>query len=697
MASNTLFISGGDINEELETEILEIYTSGPNASVLINADIGDNQKRWLIFGICIQSVLAPTLRKFTEPVARNLYNVTQNTHGIQTQTYPNQLKKYPSSGRDLNYEAINNNHLIPRVRRQPDVGKYDYKVTSHVEFSKLFLNTFMAQYTAFNETCDLSALLGIIINIDKFPQPVQSVALKVRSDVRNQWAHCNFDEWDSLKYQTAFQLMHQLVRCLQLNTTDEADIQAELTKWETRGFMFLQGYGVNQQVVKEIRQQTRALADYTLKMKSGLDSKFAQVHDAMFRINGEIVLACSRISSIESKQNEQQTDIAIENVQKEHGMKIEENVSNTAAIAKNVEILKIRDDSTAKNVSKLENENKIMKEDISDIKTDITEIKVGIKDFRNYMPMSKPSRKTLFYPPNRSETFVAREAELCKLKDICIGKSNGNHTLVICGLGGCGKTTLTLEFAWRSQEFYSAGVFWMSAETQDTLEDSLTSLAIDVDTTGKDFKGTFKRTLSSWKRNTLGHIIITSRREPNEVEELMVVKIEDCINLNVFEKEEGLDFLKRRTGINYNNNDDTIMSLVEELGGLPLALEQAAAHKKSIKCSFSDYVRKFEKKRLKLLKTAPSLIKVNKSRLAIATTWQLNIDYITRQSKIEGLGTAAATVIQIASFLFADDIPLELINVGSPFVDDSSLVEVLEDEMGCKQVIEILTRFSLFQ
>lgn len=32
MESNTIYISGGDIDEELETEILEIYTSGPNAS-----------------------------------------------------------------------------------------------------------------------------------------------------------------------------------------------------------------------------------------------------------------------------------------------------------------------------------------------------------------------------------------------------------------------------------------------------------------------------------------------------------------------------------------------------------------------------------------------------------------------------------------------------------------------------------------
>ncbi|CAC5372905.1 unnamed protein product [Mytilus coruscus] len=708
MASNTIFECGGDVTEELKTEITQICESGPNTPV-INADLEDHQKRWLITGIGIHSVLSPTLRKYIEPVVSNLYNSLQQTHGIQTQTYPKQLKKCPNSGRELNCEAINNNRLIPRVHRKPDVSKYDYKVTNHVEFSKLFLKTFMAQYTALDDTCDLSALLGIILSIDKFPQTVRNVASKVRSDVRNPWAHCNFDEWDSLKYQTAFKLLNQLVICLQLSTADEADILAELTNWEGNGFRFLQGYAVTHQFVKEIRRQTSVLADYSLKMKSGVDVTFIKVHDALFKVNGEIMLACSRIDNIESKQNKQEMLLD--------------------TIHEDVTVLYDRTlvfENTNKRVSKLENEHLKIKEDISHIKTDITEMKDGIN--KKYMPMSEPRVKTFFYPPNRSKAFVARETELCKIKDSCIAKCNRNYNFVICGLGGCGKTTLAIEFAWQSQEFYPAGIFWMSAETQHTLEDSFATLAIDVDTTGKDFQETFKKTLKwfsslngrwllvvdnvddeylsdstkelligTWTRNTRGHIIITSRREPNEIEESMAVKSESCICLNVFETQEGLDFLRRRTGIHCNNDDDTVMSLVEELGGLPLALEQAAAHIKSIKCSFNNYVSKFKKERLKLLKAAPSLMKINKSRLAIATTWQLNIDYITRQSENEGLGKAAVTIMKIASYLFADDIPKELINIGSPLLEDKNLVDVLDDEMGCSQIIEILTRFSLFQ
>ncbi|CAG2196359.1 unnamed protein product [Mytilus edulis] len=203
--------------------------------------------------------------------------------------------------------------------------------------------------------------------------------------------------------------------------------------------------------------------------------------------------------------------------------------------------------------------------------------------------------------------------------------------------------------------------------------------------------------VGSWKRNTRGHMLITTRRESNEIEESMLVKPKYCICICIFGPTEALEFVKRRTGRNDTNEENAVLSLVEELGGLPLALEQASAHIKSIKCSFADYVKRFEKKRIKLLKAAPSPRKMTKDRLAVATTWQLNIEYISRESENEGLGTAAITIMEIASFLFADDIPKALINIGNPVVEDSALIDTLDDDVGCRQIIEILTRFSLFQ
>ncbi|CAG2199188.1 unnamed protein product [Mytilus edulis] len=702
-----------DIEEELKTQIIEICTASVQKPV-IKVDLEENQKRWLLVGICMQSILSTTLRNYTEPLVLSVYNSMKIAHGIQMQIYPNQLKKYPKFRTRLNYEAINKNRTIARVHKKSDVASYDYKVGNHVEFSKLFMKTYMAHYTAFDDTCDLSALLSLIGSIDIFPQPVKNVANKIRLNVRNPWAHCNFDEWDTLLYQTSFQLMHQLIKCLSLSKPDETKVLADLTKWEQNGFLFLQGYAVDQIVVNELRQQTQVLAEYALKMKSGEDSTFIKIDEAMSKINGEMMSVCKRIDTIEISHNKQQQSItemnkdvniiyertlSIENVQTEHRQDIDGAITNIKKIDRDVDNLKTESKSTINRVETLAGEVKSTTEDVSYIKNDIIEMKEDIGDFKNYMSRSKP-----------------------------VDKGSEHHTMVISGLGGCGKTTLATEFAWRSHEFYQGGVFWMSAESESSLEDSITTLAIDVNETGKDFRETLKKTLKwfshlserwllvidnadeeylsdytkeilfgSWKRNTQGHIIITTRREPNEIEESMGVKLENCIHLGIFETADGLEFVKRRTDKRDNQEDNAIVLLVEELGGLPLALEQAAAHIKSIKCSVEDYVKRFEKKRINLLKAAQSSMKISKDRLAVATTWQMNIEYISRQSEKEGLGTAAITVMEIASFLFADDIPKCIFNVGNPVVEDNDLTDALDDDVGCGQIIEILTRFSLFQ
>ncbi|CAG2196358.1 unnamed protein product [Mytilus edulis] len=261
--NTTIFFSPEDeIDVELKTKITEICTPGVNKTV-IKADLEDNQKRWLLVGICLQSIVSTTLRNYTEPVVLSLYNALKRSHKIHTQTYPNQQKMYPKSTRQLNYEAINKNHSIARIGRKPDIANYDYKVGNHVEFSKLFMQTYMAHYTAFDETCDLSALLSLIVSIDTFPQPVKNVAMKtyesslyfIRSDIRNPWAHC-FDEWDTIR------------------------------------IFVLQGYSVDQIVVTELRQQTQILAEYALKMKAGHDSTFIKVHEAMSLINDGIASVC---------------------------------------------------------------------------------------------------------------------------------------------------------------------------------------------------------------------------------------------------------------------------------------------------------------------------------------------------------------------------------------------------------------------
>lgn len=59
--------------------------------------------------------------------------------------------------------------------------------------------------------------------------------MKVRKDIRNQWAHCDYTKWDAVKYSTSFQLMEKFVRDISMSPIDENQVIGKLNKWKTKG------------------------------------------------------------------------------------------------------------------------------------------------------------------------------------------------------------------------------------------------------------------------------------------------------------------------------------------------------------------------------------------------------------------------------------------------------------------------------
>ncbi|XP_076084884.1 uncharacterized protein LOC143055605 [Mytilus galloprovincialis] len=216
------------IPAELERELREIQTSSHTGPP---GDLDDKKKRWLVVGICLHNILSPSLRKYVDPVVKKLYNALKSSDQIDIQTQTKYLRKYGAANFNLNYEAINNNKATRGFHSVP----YDYKVQNAVDLSKLFLQTHMSHYTAFDETCDSSALLGIIIKIDKFPLIVQTAANDVRSTIRNEWAHCNFTIWDDVKYVQSLKLIENFIYQLNLNAADQKKIIEELDQWRKNG------------------------------------------------------------------------------------------------------------------------------------------------------------------------------------------------------------------------------------------------------------------------------------------------------------------------------------------------------------------------------------------------------------------------------------------------------------------------------
>ena len=198
-------------------------------------NVSDNQKRWIVFGIALNKVLVAKIRAFVEQEIRKEYGNLQTSRSIHTQSYRGRLKKYTMA---LKYENINGNDTLPRKPGgKYDYPTFDYRVTSYIDFAKLYVENHMAKFNAFNEHCDASAVLTLIGKVPVFPAVVQTVAGNVRK-ARNAWAHCAFSEWNLSDFQQSFADMEQLVKSLGLPSANETAVLRELNDWKNKGNLY---------------------------------------------------------------------------------------------------------------------------------------------------------------------------------------------------------------------------------------------------------------------------------------------------------------------------------------------------------------------------------------------------------------------------------------------------------------------------
>ena len=217
-------------------------------------------------------------------------------------------------------------------------------------------------------------------------------------------------------------------------------------------------------------------------------------------------------------------------------------------------------------------------------------------DFLKTAVKSLPhSEDIVFDAPEQTKWFTEREKETENIEKCLPLNERGELKMAaICGLGGCGKSTLASYFAWKRKQEYEGGVFWFSMGDDRKFESSVSDLALRLGIEANSFDLTLPKLLKlklseqmhmilsgRWKRRACGHILLTTRRESREVCSSVDLEQSSCVEVFSFSKEEAKRFLRVRCGATSTGKEVELDELVGELGCLPLALEQAGAHIKS--------------------------------------------------------------------------------------------------------------------
>ena len=321
------------------------------------------------------------------------------------------------------------------------------------------------------------------------------------------------------------------------------------------------------------------------------------------------------------------------------------------------------------------------------------------------------------YAPN--PFFMGQEALLRQLAETL---KKGQPTALsqpqaISGLGGIGKTQIAVEFAYRRQQDYQA-IFWVRADTHEALVSGFVALSELLNLPEKDEhdQTITVKAMEQWLKTHRewllildnaddlsivspflrslslhgGHILLTTRAH-------VLGPLARHIEVETMSLEVGTLFLLRRAGlIGLEASLETVSTserviaqkITEELGGLPLALDQAGAYIQETGCSLARYQQVYGQHCMELLKRRGSFS--DSYPESVATTWMLSFEKVKQRNLV------AADLLRCCALLHPDAIPEEFFADGAMHLG-SRLQQVARDTLVFDDAVRVLLAYSLIR
>ncbi len=316
---------------------------------------------------------------------------------------------------------------------------------------------------------------------------------------------------------------------------------------------------------------------------------------------------------------------------------------------------------------------------------------------------------TVPLPPN--PFFTGREEVLDELKKT-LEKSG---IAALTGLGGVGKTQTAAHYAHQHRQDYP-WVLWVRAENADTLFADLSQLAGRLALPEREAKeqSVIVDAVLRWLDEQERWLLVLDNVEDYSVVRDLARKaganghhviITTQIHamgaigrqrLFPMQQEQGAALLLRRANrlaadVPLSNFDAAEAGLAraisDEVGGLPLALDQAGAYLEKTGCGLQDYLTLL---RQRLKEFAERRGGLDSDHLSVAATFLASFDKLARQNP------AAAELLQAAAFLPPDAIPEEIFTQGAAKFGPL-LQEAASDSLKWDEAIGAAFRFSLLE
>ncbi len=308
----------------------------------------------------------------------------------------------------------------------------------------------------------------------------------------------------------------------------------------------------------------------------------------------------------------------------------------------------------------------------------------------------------IFRVAARNPNFVGRGEDLRILGAKLADGTATVHSLH--GLGGVGKTQLAIEYAHARAGDYDL-VFWIAAEEPGSIPDQFTTLArllgLDPVPEPEGLQAQVHdalRRVQGWllifdnadnpeairpwlprgpqPAGVPGHVVVTTRRGGFAV-------LGPVMDIDVIDLPDALRLLRTRVP---DLDEDTGTQIAEELGRLPLALEQAAAYLDITRMPPGEYLAVLRARAPEVMTEGTVSGRTDNA----ATVWNLSLE------KIGTVSPAAITLLDLCAYLAPERIPVDLFT-GHPDLLPGPLSEAAGDPLKFNRVLGILVDYSMMK